>query len=183
VRAREAEQDFAFGFTLADFTMSDMIWDIFDAEGRLPRDPATLDIGLTGTARVLADLLDPDAMDAFERDEALPAEVTRLGLETLLLRAAGAELSGTGSFTFDNSDTETFDGFPAPDGAVDLEIVGVNGLLDRLIAMGLLPQEQASGARMMMGLFAVPGAGEDTLTSRIEVRPDGQILANGQRLQ
>ena len=38
------------------------------------------------------------------------------------------------------------------------------------------------GARMMMGLFAVPGEGEDTLKSKIEVNDEGHVLANGQRL-
>jgi hypothetical protein len=38
------------------------------------------------------------------------------------------------------------------------------------------------GARMMMGLFAVP-AGDDVLTSVIEVNEQGHVLANGQRLK
>ena len=58
-----------------------------------------------------------------------------------------------------------------------------NGLLDTLVGMGLVPEEQAMGARMMMGLFARPGDGEDTLVSTIEVKEDGSILANGQRIQ
>jgi hypothetical protein len=37
--------------------------------------------------------------------------------------------------------------------------------------------------RMMMGLFATPGDGEDELVSKIEVTGDGQVLANGQRLK
>ena len=49
--------------------------------------------------------------------------------------------------------------------------------------MGYLPEDQAMGMRMMMGMFAVPGDGEDVLTSTIQVKPDGQILANGQRLR
>jgi hypothetical protein len=55
--------------------------------------------------------------------------------------------------------------------------------MDTLVNMGLLPQEQAMGARMMMGLFARPGDGPDTLTSTIEVKEDGSVLANGQRIQ
>jgi hypothetical protein len=55
--------------------------------------------------------------------------------------------------------------------------------LDKLVLMGLLPEEQAMGARMMMGLFAVPGGAEDTLTSKIEINDEGHVLANGQRIQ
>ena len=61
---------------------------------------------------------------------------------------------------------------------------GVNGLLDNLVAMGLLPDEEAMGARMAMGMFARPGGEEDTLVSKIEVDGEtGQVLANGQRLR
>jgi len=49
--------------------------------------------------------------------------------------------------------------------------------------MGLVAEEQAMGARMMMGLFAVAGADEDTLNSKIEVNEQGQVFANGQRLR
>ncbi|MGI9393360.1 MAG: DUF2125 domain-containing protein, partial [Boseongicola sp.] len=68
-------------------------------------------------------------------------------------------------------------------GVANLMLVGGNGLLDKLVGMGLLPDEQAMGARMMMGLFARPGDGPDTLVSTIEVNEDGSVLANGQRIK
>lgn len=179
----DGEQDFALGVTLGDFTMSDMIWGIFDPTAQLPRDPATLIVDLTGKVRLLIDLMNPSAMEAVDRGEMEPGELTALDLNRLTMRLAGAELSGKGGFTFDNTDRETFDGMPAPTGAIDLQLVGGNGLLDKLVAMGLLPEDQAMGARMMMGLFAVPGEGEDTLTSKIEVTGDGQVKANGQRIK
>jgi hypothetical protein len=46
-----------------------------------------------------------------------------------------------------------------------------------------VPASEAMGMRMMMGLFAVPREGEDTLGSRIEVNSEGHVLANGQRLR
>jgi len=179
----DAEQDFAFGLTLGDFTMSDLLWGLFDPAGQLPRDPATIAMDLSGKGKLGFDIMDPEQMDAVDSGEMMPGELNALTLNTLTVRAAGAELTGTGDFTFDNSDLETYDGMPAPDGAVDLKLTGGNGLLDTLVAMGLLPEEQAMGARMMMGLFAVPGEGDDTLTSKIEVKSDGQVLANGQRLK
>jgi hypothetical protein len=112
----------------------------------------------------------------------IPGELNAVSIDTLELSAAGADISGTGSFTFDNSDMVSFDGFPRPEGAVDLEINGINGLIDRLITMGLLPAEQAMPARLMLGMFTVP-QGEDQLTSRIEVNDKGHVLANGQRLK
>ena len=138
---------------------------------------------MAGVARLFIDFLDPEAMESLEGGEVLPGEVDALDLNSLTLRAAGAELTGQGSFVFDNSDMQTFGGIPAPDGSVDLRLQGANDLLDTLISMGYLPEDQAMGVRMMMGMFAVPGDGEDVLNSTIEVRPDGQVLANGQRLR
>lgn len=183
VMASEEEQDFAFGANLTDFTMSDMIWGIFDPGGQLPRDPATVAFDLSGTGKLFFDLLDTEEMEKLEDGEVAPGEVNALDLNSLTVRAAGAELTGDGSFTFDNTDLTTFDGMPAPTGSVNLMLVGGNALLDKLVAMGFVPDEQAQGARMMMGLFAVKGEGDDTLTSTIEVKGDGQILANGQRIK
>jgi hypothetical protein len=96
---------------------------------------------------------------------------------------AGAELNGTGAFTFDNADLVTWGGMPAPEGTVDISLDGANGLMDKLVAMGLLPQDQVMGARMMMGMFARPGAGPDSLVSQIEVRRDGSVFANGMQIK
>uniref|UniRef100_UPI003B5285F7 DUF2125 domain-containing protein n=1 Tax=Roseovarius indicus TaxID=540747 RepID=UPI003B5285F7 len=183
VMSGDAEQDFAFGMNLTDFTMSDMIWGIFDPGGQLPRDPATVAFDLTGTGKLFVDLLDAEAMVKVEDGETVPGEVNSLDINSVTVSAAGAELTGDGSFSFDNTDMETFDGMPAPTGSLNLMLVGGNALLDKLVAMGFVPEEQAQGARMMMGLFAVRGEGEDTLTSTIEVTGDGQVLANGQRIK
>lgn len=177
------EQEFGFGIGLSDFTMSDVIWGLFDPAGTLPRDPATLVLDLSGQAKVLFDFLDPAQAAVLEETGAVPGELNALTLNTLEVDAAGARLTGAGDFTFDNSDLTTFDGLPRPKGGVDLTLVGGNGLIDKLVGMGLLPEEQAMGARMMMGLFAVPGEGEDTLNSRIEVNDEGHVLANGQRIR
>ena len=183
VASSEEEQDFAFGLTMGDFTMSDMLWGLFDAGGQLPRDPATVALDLTGKVKLLVDLMNPEEMEAVDRGEKMPGELNALDLNNLTISVAGAELTGEGGFTFDNSDLVTFGGMPAPTGSVDLKLVGGNGLLDKLVAMGFVPEEQAMGARMMMSMFAVPGAGEDELTSKIEVTGDGQVKANGQRLK
>jgi len=175
--------DADFIMTMDGFTMDDGLWGMFDPAAQLPRDPARLSLDMTASVESFVDILDIEALMALETSDEAPAMLHALTLKDLALEMVGASLSGQGAFTFDNTDYDTFAGLPAPDGAVDLELSGANGLLDTLVAMGLLPEEQAMGARMMMGLFAVPGVGDDVLTSKIEVKPDGQILANGQRLQ
>lgn len=181
VTKSEEPQDFAFGLTLGNFLMSDMIWGIFDPTGQLPRDAATIEVALSGKARLDVDYLDPQA--AAQMGPGGPGQVQELTISTLILDAVGARLEGSGDVSFDNSDFQTLPGMPKPVGQINLSLAGANALIDKLVAMGLLPQDQAMGARMMMGLFAVAGSEPDTLNSKIEFTEDGQILANGQRIK
>lgn len=171
----EAAQPFGLLVKLVDLEVSDGLWSMFDPTSQLPRDPATLILDVEGAAKMLVNIFDPK--DAETIAAAPPGEVEALDINELKVSAAGAELTGNGAMTFDNST-----GRPMPIGAVDLQLVGGNGLIDKLVAMGLVPEDQAMGTRMMMGLFAVP-AGEDTLTSKIEFKEGGSIFANGQQVQ
>ncbi len=183
VSKSDEEQEFGLAVMLSDFTMSDMIWGIFDPAGQLPRDPATIALDVTGAAKLFLDLLDPEAIEAASNSDEMPGELNALTLKDLTVSLVGAELKGTGDFTFDNNDLESYDGLPKPIGEVNLALSGGNALLDKLVAMGFVPEDQAMGARMMLGLFAVPGEGEDTLKSKIEFTESGGIQANGQRLK
>ena len=178
----EEVSDFGVLLRLVDLEVSDAIWGIFDPTGQLPRDPATLVLDIVGKGRWLVDIFDPDVADDLEADEA-PGEIESLTIESLALSAAGAELTGSGEFEFDNSGNGAFAPAPSPSGVANLELTGANALLDTLVSMGLMPEEQAMGARMMLGLFARPGNGPDTLVSTIEVGSDGSISANGQRIR
>ena len=95
---------------------------------------------------------------------------------------AGAQINGGGAFTFDNSDTQTFAPLPRPEGSALVEIIGLNGLLDNLVAMGLVPQDQVMGPRMMMGMFA-RATGDDQMEIEVEVTPNGQVNVNGNRVR
>ena len=97
-------------------------------------------------------------------------------------KLAGAEVSGTGAFTFDNTDLVTFGGMPVPTGKLDVKMTGINALLDTLVSMGFIPEDQIMGARMMLAMFAKPGDGPDTLVSTLEFKDKG-FFANGKRLQ
>lgn len=176
-------QDFALAFNMTDFTMSDIIWALFDPSSQLPRDPATIALGLSGKAKVLVDALAPDAVQDIVASGGTAGELEALKIDTLTINAVGASVDATGDLTFDNTDKTTLPGFPKPVGDININLAGANGLLDKLVAMGMLPSDQVMGARMMMGLFAVPGDAPDTLKSKIEFNEEGQILANGQRLK
>ncbi len=175
----EEMRDFGLLASYKGIEMGEMLWSMFDPQGTLPHDPADLVVDISGRGRWLVDFMDPEI--AAQMTDAPPAEIAALELNALELSLAGASLTGRGSFTFDNAGAPG--NMPQPVGKVNLELEGGNTLLDRLVALGLLPQERAQGMRMMLGLFARPGAGEDTLVSEIEVTDEGQVLANGQRLR
>ncbi|MEQ9693031.1 DUF2125 domain-containing protein [Shimia sp. SDUM112013] len=173
----DGQQDVGMQLTLGGLTVSEMLWSMIDPGQVLPRDPATLSFDLAGKVSLFTDLIDEDAasMEA-------PGELNSLTLNSMLLEIAGARLSGDGAFTFDNTDMASFDGIPRPEGALNLNLKGANALIDKLVSMGLLPEDQAMAGRMMMGMFAVP-VGEDELKSTIEINAEGHVLANGQRIQ
>ncbi|QYK42054.1 MAG: DUF2125 domain-containing protein [Paracoccaceae bacterium] len=174
----DAPQEYRLGATLRDLTVSDEIWAMFDPMQNLSRDPATLVIDARGTATLSVDIMDEEAMNSGMP----PGTLDSFDLPALQLKIAGAELTGNGALTFDNTDLVSFDGVPAPTGTVNLALSGGNALLDKLVAMGLVPDEQAMGARMMMGMFARPGTEPDTLTSTLEFKDKG-FFANGMRLK
>lgn len=175
-------QDFSMLTKLVGFSISDEIWGMIDPTAVLPHDPATVILDVAGKGNWLVDIMDQSLAE--DTSGKVPGELHALTLKQLQVTAAGADLSGTGDFTFDNTDTATIPGMPKPTGSIDVKLVGGNGLLDKLVLMGVLPEDQSMGAKMMMGMFGrtVEGA-EDTLTSQIEFKADGGIFANGQQIQ
>jgi hypothetical protein len=176
----DAPQDFGLLFRMKDLVLSDTLWNMADPGSILPRDPATLIVDLAGKAKWLVDIMDPEV--AAQPTDTAPGEIHAFDIRSLELTAAGASLTGTGAFTFDNTDVATFQGMPRPEGALDLRLSGGNGLIEKLSQMGLLPPDQVMGAQMILGLFARPTEEPDVVTSRIEVDASGQLVANGQPL-
>lgn len=174
-------EPFGFKFALTEVAVSDDIWNMADPTGTIPREPVTAELELAGMAKLFFNILDPEQAEAMAFADT-PGELNSLQLIGLRLAAAGAEITGAGDFTFDNSDLETFDGLPRPTGEVNIGIKGANALIDKVVEMGLLPAEQATMGRMFMGMFATP-TGDDELSSKIEINDQGHIMANGQRIQ
>lgn len=182
VNASDAQQEFRYAFGLNGITVSDDIWGLFDPAGELPRDPATIALDLSGYGVTGLDLLDIPSMMALSQGGDVPVQVDEVTLNSMTIAAAGAEITAQGAFILDNDDMATFPGFPRPEGALDMTLSGVNGLMDKLAALGFIPEEELMAPRMMLGMFATP-VGDDELTSTIEVNSEGHVLANGQRLR
>lgn len=182
VSKSETPEEARLKFKVAGLSVDEALWGMIDPNGALPHDGATLIVDLKSKLNLDFNLFDAEAAQNMEGDS-FPGQLHSLDINALQLSVAGAEFTGSGGFTFNNDDLETFDGLPAPTGGIDLKLVGGNALLDSLVKMGLIPKEQAMGARMMTGLFANAGEGEDELVSKIEVSGDGSISANGQRIK
>lgn len=172
-------------FGLSDLAMDDGFWDLVDPASVLPRDLATVQFDLSGTMVNHIEWLDfMNIKTALTTTQSLPVEMQELNLNQMHLSAAGTEMTGTGAFVFDNTDRETFDGFPRVDGTLSLAMTGVNGLVNKFQSLGI-SAEQVSSARLMLGMFAKPdpAAGEDALKSEITLTPEGHVEVNGMRIR
>ncbi|MEM9524404.1 MAG: hypothetical protein AAF982_10530, partial [Pseudomonadota bacterium] len=180
LRPSDAPEDFGLVFALNDLTVGDAVWNLFDPTGQLPRDPARIALDVSGKGRLLIDIMDPELQTGMDD---IPAEIESVNLNSIALSAAGATISGEGALTLDNARMSPLGAGPAVAGGIDLSMIGLDGLLNNLSTMGLLADEQATGIRMMLGLFTRPGDAPDSLVSAIELTEDGQVLANGQRIR
>jgi hypothetical protein len=177
----DESEDFRLSFDLVGMSINEMIWGMIDPGNVLPHDPATMQLALSGTAQPMVDLMNPEDQAKLSPDN-LPFELNTLSLDTLNVSVAGAAITGSGDFTFDPTDTQTFAPMPRPEGEVAIKVNGLNQLIDNLIAMGLVPEEQVMGPRMMIGMFAQT-TGDDQLETTLEVNDEGHVLVNGQRVK
>ncbi len=165
---------FAASVNYQGVTVGDQMWAMIDPTQAIPRGPATLLVDMTGTVQLFANLMEMDPMTM----NGPPGELRELTLNNLQVSVAGAELTGTGDVDFAPGQI-----IPMPEGQVDLNLSGANGLIDILTQAGLLPPQQGGMIRGMLGMFAQPGATPDTYSSTIVFGPGGSITANGVPLQ
>ncbi|MBS1302327.1 DUF2125 domain-containing protein [Loktanella sp. SALINAS62] len=175
----EAPAPFGFQFGMDGVTVNDEAWAMVDPGGMIPRDPASLTIDIDGTAQLTQSLMDTPENTQMQ---GFPGRLLGLNINEISLNAAGALLNAVGAFTFNENGPQTAPGIPAAQGEATITLEGANQLIDSLIAMGVVPQDQAMMGRMMLGMFTSP-VGDDTLETVIKVTPDGQVLANGQRIR
>jgi len=165
--------DYAFLLKLSQFSVNAEAWAMVDPTGALKHDAADVAIDVSG--KTTMDLIGMAMAEETGQVPPVPAPES-LNITELSAKVLGAALTSTGAFTFDNSM-----GFPMPLGEAQVDVTGATQLIQGLIATGLVAEQDAMGAQMMMGMFMVP-SGDDALTSKIEVKEGMQILVNGQPL-
>ncbi|SDY32289.1 hypothetical protein SAMN05444004_101137 [Jannaschia faecimaris] len=169
------EKPFGLQISLRDLVLDDTLWGMFDPTGQLPRDPATLVLDMDGSAVMNIDVFgDPEAVAGMAES---PGNLKTLTLNQLLLNIAGAELRGSGDLDFP---TET--PIPEPVGTIELALDGGFTLIDKIVALGFIPAQQAAFVKGMAGAITRP-VGDDQLESTIEFTPGGGISANGMPLK
>lgn len=172
---------FTYLTKIEGLTLPDALWAMVDPNAALPHGPTSLVIDTKGMATITRDLTE-DATALESGSDAPPGLLNALNLTQLHLTALGAEVQAAGAFTFDNSDMTTFEGVPLPTGKIDIKATGVNALIDTLVAMGLIPKEEAMQGRMAMAMFANTSTTADEITSTLEFK-DKHFFANGVQMQ
>lgn len=171
----------AYGLDLSmdNLVLDEGLWALVDPGAALERTPVDVALDLGGLAKI--DMLDLAAASEAGTPPTTMPELQTLDIRSLAISAVGAALTGTGAFTFDNA-MVAMGGPPMPIGTADLRLEGGNKLIDGLIKLGVITEQDAMGARMMMAMFGKP-EGDDVLTSQIEARAGGSIFVNGQQIQ
>ena len=182
VTASEAPQPFSIASEIEDLSIDDALWQMLDPQEALPREPIDLTLNLSGNAVLDQGAFDEPATGAEGEDEGpIPGGLADLDID-FALSALGARITADGALTFDSEDLTTYPGMPAPTGTVEISAAGIDALIDALVKVGVIPEDQTSGARLMLGLFArADGAGG--YAAEIEFGPGGAVTANGQRLR
>ncbi len=178
VSEREEVQPYRVATKVAGLTIGDEIWGLFDPMKQLPRDPATIDIDVSGNLKVMANIFDPAFIEG--TDPAVPFMPVDVKIARFFAQAIGATVEASGELAAREGQTLQ----QTPAGNVSVRLEGVNTAMDKLINLGLLNPESAMQARMMMGMMMRPVEGaEDTQTSEVEFRDDGSVFVNGQQMQ
>ena len=196
IAVAEQAQNFTVAYKLDGVTLTDSVWGLFDPNAALPRDPASLDVDLAGSIKVLRDFFDTSTLDAAAKMEdpnlteeqrtalmeqmmAPPADLRDITINKVALDVMGAKADVTGKLAA----TEAGD-MQTPVGTISGKFEGVNALLDKLGAAGLVPAEQMMGAKMMLQMFAKPDPqNPELLTTELEFNEQGQVFANGQQVK
>jgi Uncharacterized protein conserved in bacteria (DUF2125) len=173
-------QDGRFTARVTDFIMPPELWAEVDPSGSLGQSPMSVAIEVLGRYALLPEMLEPDWQP--DPNDFPPMDIVDLTLKQLMISQFGVNFTGNGSLTFDEADLATYEGVPAPDGKLSFRATGVNALIDRLSAAGMLPPDDLSGIRMGLMFIAKPDEGPDSLRTDIEFREKSFYL-NGVKIR
>jgi hypothetical protein len=173
-------QEGRFTARLIDLAIPPELWLLVDPTGALGASPLSFALDVVGKFALAPEMLEPGwqpTPGVFP-----PVDIVDLTLGEFSVKAAGVDLGGGGTLTFDESDLLTFEGAPAPDGKLSFRATGVNALVDRLAEAGLLPPDEVTAFRMGLMFIAKADEEPDSLKAEIEFRDKGFYL-NGVKMR
>lgn len=173
-----APQDWSLATTLRDANLSAPLWAALDPSQRLPQDPLSLVLNLSGRFAVAKDAITGDWRPKPGR---FALESLSLNINELLLAALGLEMTGKGGIAFDFADADPAHP-PLPEGQISLTTKGSEAVLERLGEEGRLSQEEIRGLRLQRAILARAGAAADEVISDLDFR-EGGIFLNGQKIR
>lgn len=157
--------EMAIRLTLQEATADERVWTQVDPQGALPRDPASLTIDLTGTARVT------ERIDRLRPGAPPPFEISDLVFREVSASALGATLNASG-------EVDILQPVGVPFGEVQVALTGIRALVRALGRAGVLAPEMVTTAEAIMAVYLVPAEGEDAWTTEIGFTREG-TLVNG----
>ncbi|HPD91908.1 MAG: hypothetical protein H6900_02550 [Rhodobacter sp.] len=162
-----------YAFHLDNVTPSPELLALVNA-GDFAGESLSLALDIRADARLTREL-GPD----FGEGATPPFDLDQLRLDQVLLQVGDSAFTGNGAATLiGGMAAQIGRGMPNANGDFTFDLVGGQRLLDRLTALGLVPQDQLFFVRMMMNGLGQP-VGEDHLRSEVALRPGGQITVNG----
>ncbi|CAN1485686.1 hypothetical protein MCELHM10_00044 [Paracoccaceae bacterium] len=173
-------QDVALTTRVTNLSLSPEVWAEIEPTGVLGSSPLSYGFDIAMRYALKPQMLDPKWQ--LEPDTFPPVDIVDLTLNALNLEGFGVNLGGSGAITFDESDLVTFPGFPVPEGKMSFTATGVNSLIDRLAAGGLIPLDEVTGLRMGLMFIAKVGKAPDSLVSELEFRAKSFYL-NGLKIR
>jgi hypothetical protein len=169
IRPEPEATPYALKMRLEGVRADDAVWNSFDPEGRLARDPVTFVADLGGKMRMAVDI----ANAAESRTP--PVDVRSVDIAELSIDALGAQGSLSGSLRLPR-------GPALPDGALSVRLVNWAPALEAVTAAGLLPPDRAQMLTALAQTYGRAGDAPGVLVSDI-VLEGGAITANGQRVR
>lgn len=178
--ASEQKEEFGLKLELSSLRLPEIAWMILDPSAQMAHDPATLKLDISGDTHIDVDLLDfAKFMDLAESGTS-PFVPANLKLNDLFLSIAGATLMGQGEAMFVAPDAFADAELPFQTAEATLSLTGGTALIDTLTQAGLLPPQTSMTAKMMLGMFARPGDGDDAFITDIKLDEAGTVTLNGQ---
>lgn len=163
----EAPEPYAILIAVDRLAVGEPLWAMIDPGAAITRGPLDIAVDLGGEMQVLFDF-------GAETLGGPPADLKTLDINGVTLAGLGVDAKATGALKIAGNAAQ-------PEGVIDVDLKGAFGLLDQIVAAGLLAPPEADFYKNLVRAYAREEA-PDHLVARIEAQGGG-VTINGQRLQ